>query len=255
MVALWLVVRAAAPGAARQAARRRLATAAGNCVHAELCDRWPGGAVAVRTRVGEAGALRELTFAELQERSRRAAAALRAGGVKRGDRVAVMLPKGPDVFVATVALARLGAVYTPLFTAFEASGAAVRVVASGATTVVTDVANRHKFSGLEQGRTVWTASGAERSGGDRDWDAALARGPALLDADHSAVASGSSEPVALLFSSGTTGNPKGIAVPARALEAFREYMVSGLDVQDSDVYWNVADHGWAYGALGVRRVC
>ena len=32
-------------------------------------------------------------------------------------------------------------------------------------------------------------------------------------------------------------------------------MVSGLDVQDSDVYWNVADHGWAYGALGVRRVC
>jgi acetyl-CoA synthetase len=51
----------------------------------------------------------------------------------------------------------------------------------------------------------------------------------------------------LLFTSGTTGNPKGVPIPVKCLASFEAYMRFGLDVRSDDVFWNMADPGWAYG--------
>jgi acetyl-CoA synthetase len=72
----------------------------------------------------------------------------------------------------------------------------------------------------------------------------------LLEAQksgHPAEALGSSGTLVLIFTSGTTGSPKGVPVPIRALAAFHEYIELGLDVREDDVFWNAADPGWAYG--------
>jgi acetyl-CoA synthetase len=55
------------------------------------------------------------------------------------------------------------------------------------------------------------------------------------------------DPLLLLFTSGTTGSPKAVPEPVKALASFVAYMENALDVREDDVYWNAADPGWAYG--------
>ncbi|RUQ45541.1 AMP-dependent synthetase [Micrococcus sp. HSID17228] len=73
--------------------------------------------------------------------------------------------------------------------------------------------------------------------------------PALADSAPLAedVAVGGDGPIALLFTSGTTGRPKGVPVPLRAAAAFAVYLTCAVDLRPEDLFWNAADHGWAYG--------
>src|SRR4029077_18644426 len=61
------------------------------------------------------------------------------------------------------------------------------------------------------------------------------------------VAIGGEAPFIHLYTSGTTGDPKGVVVPVKALAGFQTYLTYGLDLRPEDVYWNAADPGWAYG--------
>jgi acetyl-CoA synthetase len=167
-----------------------------------------------------------MTYTELAVASRRLAGALAAEGVGPGDHVAVLLPKSPDLLVALLAIWRLGAVHVPLFTAFGPDAVAYRVAHSRSRLVITDAENRPK---VPETVPVLSARAAVDREPPRDAD---------RDADDAFV---------LLYTSGTTGHPKGVEVPVSALEAFRDYLSHGLDVRADDVYWNVADPGWAYG--------
>ncbi len=174
-----------------------------------------------------------LTYGAIADRSRRLATALAARGVGRGDRVGVLMGKRAELVVSLVALARLGAVYVPLFTAFAPPAIELRLTAAGARWVVTEPGQVDKLHGLDVDTIV---AGSE-------FDRLVEESEPMRQS----VAVGGDGMLILLFTSGTTGAPKGVPVPVRALAAFACYMTYGLDVTDEDVFWNAADPGWAYG--------
>jgi acetyl-CoA synthetase len=199
-----------------------------------LCDRHDPEALAFTLVSGDDLAGRDLTYGELAARSRRMAAVLAQQGVGRGKRVAVLMGKRVDLVVTLVAIWRLGAVHVPLFTAFATPAIEMRIRSSAVEVVVTEPSQRAKLAGLD-GLTVLEA------GPDLD---------ALVDAAEPVaenVAVGGEGQLVELYTSGTTGTPKAVPVPVRALAAFTSYMHYGLDVRADDVFWNAADPGWAYG--------
>lgn len=197
-----------------------------------LCDRHDPSAVAF-TLVDADYTVRSLTYGELRDLSARLATGLAARGVGRGDRVGVLMGKRAEYVVTLLALWRLGATLVPLFTAFATGAIELRVAGSGARLVVTEPSQRAKVDPIEGLDVLETGA---------DFDALLAGEPLA-----GSVAVGGDGLLAMLFTSGTTGKPKGVPIPLHALAAFSSYMHFGLDVQADDVFWNAADPGWAYG--------
>ncbi|GGC78977.1 AMP-binding protein [Chelatococcus reniformis] len=208
------------------------------------CDRHPAGRVAL-IHDGKGGRTSELTFGELKERAERFAHTLVRLGVQPGDRIAAMLPRIPELLVVMLGAWRAGAVYVPLFTAFGPKAIETRVKGADAKLVVTDAVNRPKLNDVEGCPPVVLVDrgGGAPGPGDHDFDAELAR------------SAGSFAPVPrqpgdlflMLFTSGTTGSPKGVGVPLTALAAFLAYMRYAIDLRPEDRFWNIADPGWAYG--------
>src|SRR5919201_2424797 len=116
-----------------------------------LCDRHAADATRLALRYADAsGHTDQLTYDELADLSPRFASRLAAAGIRKGDRVATLLPKRPELLIATLGLWRLGAVHVPLFTAFGPEAVGFRLAASGAGLVVTDAANRARVPGDTQ---------------------------------------------------------------------------------------------------------
>ena len=216
-----------------------------------LCDRHPADTAAF-TVIDPQLAATDLTYGQLKEGSERAAAAFARLGVRRGDRVATLMGKSAELVTALVGLWRLGAVHVPLFTAFATPAIRVRLEASGAAVVLADAGQLDKLAPLagELNLTVLSA-GPDGDGAAPDAGTPGAVGwEALLAAEEPGFEAAVLAPEELLveiFTSGTTGDPKGVPVPVRALDAFAAYFHYGLDVQSGDVFWNAADPGWAYG--------
>ncbi|WP_347354202.1 AMP-binding protein [Intrasporangium sp.] len=216
------------------------------CAAELLCDRHPEAAVAFRV-VDPDLSVTDLTFGELRRRSERAAAALAGLGVGAGDAVGVLMGKSLDLPEILLGIWRLGAVHVPLFTAFAAPAIAMRLNGSGARVVVADANQVGKLSeeGTGQLQVV-------QVGGDRPERAGWSRYADLVAdaADRPAVDAarlGPDAPLVVLFTSGTTGAPKGVPVPIRSLAALTRYLIDALDVREEDIFWNAADPGWAYG--------
>jgi acetyl-CoA synthetase len=215
-----------------------LAAGINACV--ECCDRYVGeGRVALHW-ADASGDRAEYTFEQLQERSAQVANLLVEHGVQPGDRVAGMLPRVPDLVALILGVFRAGAVYQPLFTAFGPKAIEQRLGTSQAKVVVTDAANRSKLDGLASPPIVMGIGTGET---DVDWIGGLDRQPT----DFEPVMRTGDDALLLMSTSGTTGPPKGVRVPIRSLTAISAYMRFGLDLRADDVFWNIADPGWAYG--------
>jgi acetyl-CoA synthetase len=211
----------------------------------ECCDRHAGSGGVALDWEGVDGRRASMSFIELKAQSARFANLLSAQGIGPGDVVAGLLPRTPALLIVALGTWRAGAVYQPLFTAFGGKAIEHRVSVSGAKLIVTDAANRYKLSEIDNLPTV-VVSGLADSGTsapDIDLSAELDR---QSDAFEPVLRSGE-DPFIILFTSGTTGLPKGVQVPIRALCAFLVYMRDGMDLRAADNFWNIADPGWAYG--------
>jgi acetyl-CoA synthetase len=213
-----------------------------------LCDNHPPENIAF-TIIEPDGSSLDLTYGRLREESTRAAAMLRNLGIEKNDAVGVLMTKSHEYVIVLMGLWRLGAHLVPLFTAFAPKAIEPRV--RTCKLVVVDPDQRSKLEPSDDLPAVrgW---GTLRVAADVDdrWPDDHLYGPLMADAagsDMEPVTIGGEGRLALLYTSGTTGAPKGVAVPVKALASFRAYLRNALDVQDGDTFWNAADPGWAYG--------
>ncbi len=212
----------------------------------------------------EDGAVRRLTYGDLHEQVCRFAGVLRGRGVARGDRVVLYLPMVPEVVVAMLACARLGAPHSVVFAGFSAQSLADRIQDTGARLVVTaDGGYRNgKVVPLKQSVDEALASCPDvadvvvlrRTGEDvpmaegRDaWWHDLESDPGLAPVTD-AESMGAEDPLFVLYTSGSTGKPKGIVHGTAGYMLWARLSTRWVfDLQDDDVYWCTADVGWVTG--------
>ena len=210
-----------------------------------LCDRHGPDLLAYRFIAPDMSTF-DLSYGELRARSERFAAGLAALGVEPGDRVAALMGKNWQYLVALMGIWRLGAVYVPLFTAFSPPAIAFRLRESAAKVVICDAAQQPKLApGPDMPADApWRVITTGTGGNDALAFDDLMRQPTPSVA---AAALGGDAPIIHIFTSGTTGKPKGVVVPMRALASFWIYAEFALGLQSEDFYWCAADPGWAYG--------
>lgn len=220
-----------------------LETGLNACV--ECCDRHVGAARVALRCISADERLTSYTFEDLQRLSAQAAQVFAAAGVRPGDVVAGLLPRTVELVATILGAWRLGAVYQPLFTAFGPKAIEQRFGTSGARLVVTNSAQRPKLDEVPNCPAIATVrdGAAPLAQGDIDFRAALQAAPGRFEP----VLRRGEDLFLLMSTSGTTGLPKGVPVPLRALLAFSAYMRHGIGLRPDDVFWNIADPGWAYG--------
>jgi acetyl-CoA synthetase len=214
-------------------------------VAALLCDRHDPDALAYRI-IGPDLSAEDLSYGDLRRESEKFSAALRLLGIGPGDRVATLMGKSRHYLVTLMGIWRLGAVHVPLFTAFAPSAIALRLLGSGAKTVVCDAAQQSKLApgGEIPATPPWSVI---TTGSPPEGALSLDELMEQQRAGIPAAAMGGDAPFVHIYTSGTTGSPKGVVVPIRALASFHVYAEIGLGLQPDDVFWCAADPGWAYG--------
>ncbi|HEX4720160.1 MAG TPA: AMP-binding protein [Thermoleophilaceae bacterium] len=212
----------------------------------------------------ETGAVTTLTYAELGTAVDRCAAGLRATGIAKGDAVAVFLPMTPEAVIAAYAIAKVGALYLPLFSGFAPDAIAARLQDAQVKLVfTTDWAWRRGSrapmkrvldAALADCPSVTTVVVAERAGGenpargslDVTWEqfALPVHGPVRAEP------TSAEDPLLLGYTSGTTGKPKGaVHTHAGFLVKVASEVAYEFDVRQGDVFFWVTDMGWVMGPL------
>ncbi|MDJ0496502.1 MAG: acetate--CoA ligase [Acidimicrobiia bacterium] len=211
--------------------------------------------------VGEPGDTQDITYRDLHERVGKLANGLKSLGVEKGDRVAIYLGMVPELPVALLACARIGAIHSVVFGGFSSDSLADRIQDSSCKVLITgdgawrrggvfslkDVADE----ALKTSPSVEKVVVVKRTENDIAWS----------DKDiwyHDLVADQSAEcepevmnaedPLYILYTSGTTGKPKGIVHTQggylTSISTTHDYV---FDLKDDDVYWCTADIGWVTG--------
>jgi len=216
------------------------------------CTRWARDtpdAVAIRCEL-ENGARLRVSYGQLHRQASRAANLLRALGVQRGDRVAIVLPQRIDTAVAHMAVSMIGAVAMPLSMLFGVDALQYRLRDSGASCAIVDatvianvVAARGDCPALAHVITVGGADGQ----GDVDWLDALR----AQSAHNDPVDTAADDPAILIYTSGTTGPPKGALIAQRGLIGNLSGFVCSQNwfPQHDSVFWSPADWAWTGGLM------
>lgn len=221
------------------------------------CDSWAQkepDRVAI-IQVKQAGDDRQWTYGQLKSASDSFAQVLAAKGIGRGDRVAVLLPQGPATLITHFAAHKLGAVSLPLFTLFGPEALQFRLSDSGAKAAVSNGENLEKLwnirAELPELTALFSLDGA-KAPVLSFWDEIdRARG------DLTGAATGPDDPALLVYTSGTTGPPKGVLHGHRVLLGHLpsiECHHEGLP-QARDVGWTPADWAWIGGLMNMAMPC
>jgi acetyl-CoA synthetase len=213
---------------------------------------------------GEPGDSRSITYAELTAEVKRAANVLAGLGIRQGDRVAIYMPVVPEAVVAMLAVARLGAVHSVVFGGFSSESLRSRIDDASAKLVITADGGWRKGKvfplkaavdgALENGTsTVEHVLVVKRGENEVDWtegrDLWWHDELAKADAEHEAQGFEAENPLFILYTSGTTGKPKGILHTSGGyLTQVASTHRNVFDLHpETDVYWCTADVGWITG--------
>jgi len=230
-----------------------------NCVDRHV-EAGLGDKVAIHFE-GEPGDTRSITYADLQEQVCKAANALTDLGVTAGDRVAIYLPMIPEAAISMLACARIGAAHSVVFGGFSAEALRSRIDDAAAKVVITSDGGYRRGAAMAlkpavdeavaECPTVETVLVVRRTGQDVDWTDKDVWWQDVVDGaspQHSAQAFDAEHPLFILYTSGTTGKPKGILHTSGGYltqVAYTHYAV--FDLKPDDVYWCTADVGWVTG--------
>jgi acetyl-CoA synthetase len=211
---------------------------------------------------GEPGDSRSITYAELTAEVKRAANVLAGLGIRQGDRVAVYMPVVPEAVVAMLAIARLGAVHSVVFGGFSSESLRSRIDDASAKLVITADGGWRKgkvfplkatVDAAVEGTSVEHVLVVKRGKNDVEWtegrDLWWHDELAKADAEHEAQGFEAENPLFILYTSGTTGKPKGILHTSGGyLTQVASTHRNVFDLHpETDVYWCTADVGWITG--------
>jgi acetyl-CoA synthetase len=231
-----------------------------NCIDRHLPRR--GNQTAILWEGDDPGDDRRVTYRELHEAVCRLANVLKARGVKKGDRVTIYLPMIPEIAVAMLACARIGAIHSVVFGGFSPESLAGRILDCGSTVVITAdegrrggravPLKRNADDALQHCPEVREVIVIRHTGEAIDWvegrdtwyhEACSAASPNCPPEEMSAE-----DPLFILYTSGSTGQPKGVLHTTGGYLVYtsmtHEYV---FDYRDGEVYWCTADVGWVTG--------
>jgi acetyl-CoA synthetase len=234
--------------------------ASANCIDRHLAKR--ADQTAILWEGDDPAEDRRVTYRELHESVSRLANALKAKGVKKGDRVTIYLPMIPEAAVAMLACARIGAIHSVVFGGFSPDSLAGRIEDCRSTVLITAdeglrggrkvPLKRNADTALRQCPDVKTVIVVKRTGSDIDWvkgrdhwydEVCAAASPDCPPAEMSAE-----DPLFILYTSGSTGKPKGVLHTTGGYLVYtamtHEYV---FDYRDGEIFWCTADVGWVTG--------
>ncbi|GAA0362909.1 acetate--CoA ligase [Microbispora corallina] len=232
-----------------------------NCVDRHV-EEGRGDKVAYYWEGEPEGDSRTITYADLAKEVAKAANALEELGVRKGDRVAVYMPMIPELPIALLACARIGAIHSVVFGGFSATALKSRIDDADAKVVITADGGYRRGAPSALKPTVDEAvaecpgvehvlvvrrTGQDVAFGDKDvwWHDLVDRQPA----EHEPVPHDAEDPLYILYTSGTTGRPKGILHTTGGYltqVAWTHHAVFDLK-PETDIYWCTADIGWVTG--------